>query len=172
MKALYGSNRGYVFTNDLMTAILIYLAALSLLTGVWAHGKTRIAEGWFVRSLQSKADIISQTLAKTPGLPIDWEERPTNETLVPGLARKKLVLDDSKIEGLNGLGSQSLEKMFGLEPGSLSVSISQSGETLLEAGGYCTGDYVVESRRLASFQNRTANLVVRVCGNYSTGVFP
>lgn len=135
-------SRAQLFTLDLLLALIPLTIVLGISANAMGGVVTQVQEYAVGYSIQRAANDAADTLAKTPGVPINWNS--TNPPTVPGIAyydptendTVPLLLDESKVAVLNVTHvNQLLNNRYpyfnltirGLENTALNITVCSNG---------------------------------------------
>ena len=145
-------SKGQVFSTDLVTATIIFTITLSLFFLSWEYGKTRLDETVFTRELENRAYMLSDTLVKTTGSPVDWEANPTSDNVTSvGLVRADRVVEPAKMEALGLVDPQRLMDVLRTGGNRALVTLRKTDGTVIKSVGTApVGKYFMVSKRNVS----------------------
>ncbi|MBU0762051.1 MAG: hypothetical protein KKD39_03415, partial [Candidatus Altiarchaeota archaeon] len=151
MVSFIKTSRGFIFGNDCVTALTLYLAVISLYTLCWNLGLMRAGESGYIRLLQERADSAAQVIVETPGVPANWELMHESNVTMPGLAVKDRILGAEKINAFKRLGEDFISEAYGFENSRFKIVAYTRESVLFSVGSECEGEYMVEASRIACF---------------------
>ncbi len=165
------SSRGQFFSQDLMSAAVIFMLSMGALTYAWGMSKTRMAERRVMDELEHKSWAASAALAETPGEPYWWEEGGVNVTSY-GLASSPLVLSADKVSAFRDADVDDVREAMLLGSSRYHLILRDGGRVLDGAGERPSGEFASSAWRVVSYGNGSAVMEFTVWDNMSRGVFP
>jgi len=165
------SSRGQFFSQDLLSAAVIFMLSMGALTYAWSTSKARMAERRVIEELEHKSWAASAALAETPGEPEWWEDGAVNVTSY-GLASVPLVLSADKVSAFRGAGVDDVREALRLGSSRYHLILRDGGRVLTEAGERPSGEFASSAWRVVSYGNGTAVMEFTVWDNLPGAVFP
>jgi len=171
MKPKRTIRRGLVFTMDFIASLFFFLVIILTLLWVWGETHRRISEYQEVSARHRRLLDVSTILVKTPGNPPDWHMHAVDPETVKalGLAREGNVLDDEKLETLEGADYMSLQEILGFGNENFTITVSDnitgSPSVLYSKGTGNTAKERLVVRRLALLNGTPVELKVEAYYN-------
>ncbi|MFH1054738.1 MAG: hypothetical protein V1744_01455 [Candidatus Altiarchaeota archaeon] len=89
-----GEPRGQMFSGELLIALVVALAAIILILGLWSSSTREVLETEGFKDMEEAGVDAAEELVRTPGIPSDWGVE--NVTSL-GLANESRILMPHKI---------------------------------------------------------------------------
>lgn len=106
-------SRGQTFAVDFFIGVTIFLLLYGACTLMWQKTLSRLSREFLFEELSGCARRASDVLVLAPGLPVDWEQKPTAPVAV-GLATSSGVMSRSKLGQVASLDEPSLRQYLGV----------------------------------------------------------
>ena len=103
--------KAQVWSMDFALSLTIFMSALLTVAFAWNYISANSIGTQQMQELQLKALTLSDSLIRTPGIPVDWNE--TNVQVL-GLASEENVLNVTKVRFLVNMSKNDYNRMLGL----------------------------------------------------------
>ena len=162
-------NRGQIFSTDLLIALVVFILILGMFTTVRTFSKNRLEENMMGQELETICYTAADTLVKTPGHPVNWEDDPNSPaTTSIGLVKTDRVLDEGKLMALKEMAPGRLRETLRTGGNNVSIAVKGlGGEVIVQVGDHVEGPSAIMSRRIVTYNGTIASLELTV-GGYAT----
>lgn len=103
--------KAQVWSLDFALSLLIFMSALFAVVFAWNYISANTMETQEMHELQLKALTLSDSLIRTKGIPLDWNE---STAQVIGLAAEENVLNVTKVQYFVNMSSDDYDSLKGL----------------------------------------------------------
>jgi len=111
------TSKAQVSAYDFIIAMTLFLFMFITLHSIWAGNFNATVENQMRTQTQESGYKALEVLVKSSGYPLDWETDPNNAEVI-GLAKRKNILDNDKVEAFKNMGLVNYElskNLLGLE---------------------------------------------------------
>jgi len=131
--------KGVVSTIDLVVASVVVLFILVSVVEVWSHGVNRIHDFDVERDMYFKLVEVSESLVKTPGVPLNWhllDQRDSETVSSIGLALRDNYLSRGRVEAFMDMEYEEARRILGLGRFDFHLELvnASDGDVIYEAG--------------------------------------
>ena len=149
-------NKAQIAVTDLFVAIFIFIALLISIFVTWNIYITRIEQRDNYNNILSNAVQITDTLVKSPGKPINWEQNNATAEII-GLASSDRNLSERKVNAFVTLTYNTTKDLLNIKRYDFKFTlININNSALIEYGLNSTGNNTVSIRRIVWYGNATA----------------
>lgn len=152
------SKRAQVALTDLTFGLVIFLILLTSFFIEWTRLQNRLTDTITFSELEINALYIADLLAKTPGVPNDWETRPQSLDVL-GLAAHDRTLSPTKVTAFANITYNQAQQLFNVERFGLYILLKKNNQAILELGTVPT-KRAVHIRRIVRYNEEKATLDV------------
>ncbi|MBN2122329.1 hypothetical protein JW721_04735 [Candidatus Micrarchaeota archaeon] len=157
------SRKGQINSIDFMIAVLIFAVILVFLIGFWFLNMAELSEMMGRDRLDSTSIAVSDMLIKTPGVPENWEDGPSDVWAI-GLATTQNVLSKEKVANFTALDYNESREIMGLDGDYYFYIEDLDGNRLHEAGVAELGEGVAPVLRFGILEGEIVKVEVFVHG--------
>src|SRR3989344_4635992 len=153
------AKKGQIASLDVLTALFGFMLILFFIISLWALYINRLDDSVATRRLQLNAFQVVDTLLRSTGTPVDWENNP-NASEVLGLASPFGSIDQKKLSAFMALDYNSTVSRLKIKSFNYNLSIFHLNGTLLNSTGLRQNvtKQVVSVNRLAIIKNETKRI--------------
>ncbi len=150
--------KGQIWSFDLALSLLIFFTAMLSMLFAWSYMSSDIAETRQIKTMQLRALTVSDSIIRTPGIPLDWNE---SNVEVIGLASSDNTLVTSKVDSFMAMEYGKARALLGVSPYDFYMEIKDINGTIyknttLPISG--DADFVVPAERYAVYRGRIIKL--------------
>ena len=151
--------KGQIASMDILAALFGFLLILVFIISLWTLYLNRLDDSVATRRLQLSAFQAVDTLLRSTGTPVDWENNP-NTSEVIGLASPFGSIDQKKLSAFMSLGYNSTVTLLKIKSFYYNFSIFNLNGTLLNSTGLKQNgtEQVVSVNRLVMIKNETKRI--------------
>lgn len=113
--------KGQVLTSDFVLSLIIFFVIFEFTFTIWNMAQSKTIHLDEERRMQEKTAFITETLIKSQGYPINWNE---NDVILIGLSDESFILQDEKVKKFQNMDYEKIKNIFGIEDYGLNVTIS------------------------------------------------
>ena len=103
-----------IFSLDLVLSLVGFTIILIFLISSWNIYSARLQENMVGEELQLTAMQMTDILTKSEGQPMQWENNPSNVSLI-GLALRPGSLDEDKVNAFVSMDYNQVKKLFNIK---------------------------------------------------------
>ena len=103
--------KGQLFSSDMIVAVFLFLAAVSAALFAWNSAIDKSVQTMQRQDMEITGTRILDILVKSPGYPIDWENK--NATTI-GLASYDRTIDANKLNAFLDMDYNRTKNIFGI----------------------------------------------------------
>jgi uncharacterized membrane protein len=105
------TKKAQVWSLDLTFSLIIFMTALFAVVFAWNYISATTLETEEMQKLQLKALTLSDSMIRTPGIPLNWNESTVE---VIGLAQEENVLNITKVQCFVNMSVTDYDRLKGL----------------------------------------------------------
>ena len=106
-------SKGQIISYDFMVAMVLFLLIFLTLNSIWVGIFSSVDGNQMQSQIQDSAYKALEVMIKTKGHPTDWEDDPANAESI-GLAKRKNVFDDDKVDAFKTMDYDLSKELMGL----------------------------------------------------------
>lgn len=146
--------RGQAAITDLFIAIAVFIILITITTLSWELYNIRLNSRLDFDDIILKGFIVTDTLVKSPGIPLNWETNPTNARVI-GFAATDRVIDQTKLTAFLNLTDDQVESILKVRQYNYYFVIKESNGTLLASkGAVPSGSITINLGRAVFYENK------------------
>lgn len=106
-------SKGQIISYDFMVAMVLFLLIFLTLNSIWVGIFSSVIENQMQNQMQDSTYKALEVMIKTKGYPQNWEDDPVNAEAI-GLAKRKNVFDDGKVDAFKTMDYDLSKELMGL----------------------------------------------------------
>lgn len=103
--------KGQLFSSDMIAAVFLFFIVVSATLFAWNSAVDKYVQTMQRQDMEITGTRILDTLVKSPGYPVDWENK--NATTI-GLASYDRTIDSKKLDAFLDMDYNATRKVFGM----------------------------------------------------------
>lgn len=149
MSKLLG-RKGYLFSIDAVVSLVLFIALFAFVISLWTLYAIRLNENMATEELQLVAFQVIDVLTKSPGVPSNWEQNPTQTTML-GLRRNPGSLDPAKVAAFLAWDYDDARQKFNVERFEYQLRILDGNGNVFNQSGMAPNESAAQSITVARF---------------------
>jgi len=156
--------KAQLWTLDMALSLLIFFSAMLSMMFAWNYISADVVQNQELKELQLKVMTLSDSLIRTPGIPVGWNE---STVQVIGLAYDDNTLDEYKVNEFVNMSYSKARSLLGIVPYEFYFEVKDINGTLYKNSTLAIDSFstvVVPVERYATYKGRIVKVKFAIWG--------